>query len=85
MKGAFYGLRPASVGLIAAAGVLVARLALTDQALFQESGELLKLFRWRSILLALLLYAAMKKWKLHPAAFLALSAAVGILFRFAAG
>lgn len=85
VKGAFYGLRPASVGLIAAAGVLVARLALTDQALFQESGELLKLFRWRSILLALLLYAAMKKWKLHPAAFLALSAAVGILFRFAAG
>lgn len=85
VKGAFYGLRPASVGLIAAAGMLVARLALTDQALFQESGELLKLFRWRSILLALLLYAAMKKWKLHPAAFLALSAAVGILFRFAAG
>lgn len=85
VKGAFYGLRPASVGLIAAAGVLVARLALTDQALFQASGEFLKLFRWKSVLLALLLYAAMKKWKLHPAAFLALSAVIGILFRFAAG
>ena len=37
---AFYGLRPCSVGLIAAAGLLVVKIALFDFDLFKETGVL---------------------------------------------
>ena len=84
---AFYGLRPASTGLIAAAGFSVVLLALTDTAAYQASGSLLDLFHWKGILLAavLLFFTRVpKKTKdLHPVVYIAASAAVGILFHFA--
>lgn len=49
---AFYGLRPCSLGLIAAAGLLVVKIALFDFELFAQSGNLLDLFKLKSILLA---------------------------------
>ena len=87
VKNAFYGLRPASTGLIAAAGFSVVLLALIDTAAYQASGSLLDLFRWKGILLAavLLFFTRVpKKTKdLHPVVYIAASAAVGILFHFA--
>lgn len=87
VKNAFYGLRPASTGLIAAAGFSVVLLALTDTAGYQASGNLLDLFHWKGILLAavLLFFTRVpKKTKdLHPVVYIAASAAVGILFHFA--
>ena len=87
VKNAFYGLRPASTGLIAAAGFSVVLLALTDTAAYQASGSLLDLFHWKGILLAavlLFLTRVPKKTKdLHPVVYIAASAAVGILFHFA--
>ena len=87
VKNAFYGLRPASTGLIAAAGFSVVLLALTDTAAYQASGSLLDLFHWKGILLAavLLFFTRVpKKTKdLHPVVYIAASAAVGILFHFA--
>ncbi len=79
---AFYGLRAASIAMISAAGINVARIALVDLPAFQETGSILRLFIWKAILLALILYFAMKKVKLHPIAFIAISALVGILFHF---
>ena len=83
---AFYGLRPCSVGLIAAAGLLVVRIALFDFDLYAQSGKLLDLFRFREIILAavlLVLTRGVKKLKkLHPILFIAFSALVGILFAF---
>ena len=79
---AFYGLRAASIAMISAAGINVARIALVDLPAFQETGSILRLFVWKAILLALILYFAMKKVKLHPIAFIAISALVGILFHF---
>ena len=80
---AFYGLRAASVGLIAAACFLVVKIALLDLEAFEVSRAVTDLFRWKAILLAAVLYAAMKKFSFHPVVFLAASAVVGVVFRFA--
>ena len=68
--------------MISAAGINVAKIALFNLPAFQETGSLLQLFAWKAILLALILYFAMKKVKLHPIAFIGISALVGILFHF---
>ena len=80
---AFYGLRPASTALIAAAGIGVARITLLDEKLYYLTGSLSELFRWKHILLAVLLFFLIKKTNKHPVVYLAGSAVVGILFHFA--
>ena len=83
---AFYGLRPCSVGLIAAAGLLVVRLALLRVDAFKASGAVLDLFNWKAIALAavlLVLTRVVKQTKkLHPIVFIGLSALAGALFSF---
>lgn len=73
---AFYGLRPCSVGLIAAAGLLVAKMA------FFGSGAL----NWKGIVLAAVLIVLTrfvpKVKKFHPVVFIAFSALAGIVFGF---
>lgn len=83
---AFYGLRPCSVGLIAAAGMLVVKIALFDFDLFQKTGILLDLFRPKALLLAALLLV-LTRWvkqakKLHPIVFILGSAVIGVLLKF---
>ena len=83
---AFYGLRPCSVGLIAAAGLLVVKIALFDFDLFKQTGVLLDLFNWKAILLAAVLIVLTRYVKplkkLHPVIFILGSAALGALFAF---
>lgn len=87
VEGAFYGLRPASVGLITAAGILVVEISLMNTALYQQTGSIVDLFQWKAIVLAALLLVLtrwVKKTKgLHPVYFIAFSAVVGIVFHFA--
>ena len=82
----FYGLRPCSVGLIAAAGVLVIKLALFNTELYASTGALLDLFNFKALILAAVLLAAtrcIKKLKgLHPIVFILASAVIGIVFSF---
>ncbi len=82
VKAVFYGLRPASVGLITAAGYTVLKIALLNTKLFEESGNFLQLFRWESLLLGVAIYFIIKKWKPHPVVSIAISAAVGIVFGY---
>ena len=83
---AFYGLRPASTGLIAAAGLSVLALVLVNPGVSEGAG-ILELINLKSILLIAVLYyftAVCKKTKgLHPVCFIAASAVVGIVFQFA--
>lgn len=86
VKAAFYGLRPASGGLIAAAGLSVAAIALlhTDTL---ESGFGLGFFNIKALILAVVLLA-LTRWikptkKLHPVVFIVFSAVIGIVFNFA--
>ena len=83
---AFYGLQPCSVGLIAAAGLLVLKISLFDFASFGQTGKLVDLFEFKAIVLALVLLFCtryVKKLKdLHPIVFIAASAVLGILLSF---
>ena len=83
---AFYGLRPCSVGLIAAAGLLVVKIALFDVDLYKQTGMLMNLFQWKAIALAAVLIVLTRYVKplkkLHPVFFILGSAAVGALFSF---
>ena len=83
---AFYGLRPCSVGLIAAAGVLVVKIALLDFDLYAKTGSLADVFRWKCIALAAVLFVLTnyvpKLKKVHPIFFILASAAVGVAFSF---
>ena len=80
---AFYGLRPASAGLIAAAGFSVVMLALVREDAFKASGNILDLFSWKGLALAAVIWVLtnlVKKTKdLHPIFYIAASAVVGIL------
>ena len=82
VEGAFYGLRPASIAMITAAGINVAKVALVDLGAYQESGNLGDLFLWKAILLGVLIFIGQKKLKWSPVLFIAISAVVGIVFRF---
>lgn len=86
VEAAFYGLRPASTGLIAAAGVTVASIALLNVDLFRSTGAAADLFQWKALALAAVILV-LTNWvkptkKLHPIVFIALSAAAGALFHF---
>ena len=70
----FYGLRAASCALIASAGLVVVKIAFF--------GETYKDFFWQGALMALILYFAIKKLKWHPVIFIAISAIIGIIFKF---
>lgn len=81
VKKVFYGLRPASTALIAAAGLGVAKISLLNLELFKESGSFLDLFHWKCIVLAIAVYVGVKKFKKHPIMYIALSALIGIVFQ----
>ena len=82
----FYGLRPCSIGLIAAAGVLVIKLALFYTELYASTGAIADLFNVKALILAAVLLAAtrcIKKLKgLHPIVFILASDVIGIVFSF---
>ena len=90
---AFYGLRPASTGLIGAAcaGVMLQVIAGITSA-SQADSILMKFswdgaISWRGIILALVLLVFtryIKKTKdLHPIVFIGVSAVIGVVFHFA--
>ena len=83
VNNAFYGLRPASTGLITAAAFSVITSILVFPNLIMK-GDFLAAFNWKGLLLAALLWLCTnvikktKKW--HPIVFIGLSAVVGIVF-----
>ena len=85
---AFYGLRPCSVALISAAGLLVAKITFLNQEILQSDtlSTITGLFQWKAVVLAVLLLIATRGIKplkrLHPVVFIAVSAVIGILFSF---
>lgn len=81
VKRAFYGLRPASIAMITAALLNVIAVSLVDLDAFRASGQPLQLLRPIPIAMAVILFFAMRKIKLHPILFLAASAAAGIVLQ----
>ena len=77
---AFYGLRPAVTGLIAAATFEVFKLTILRPDAFGQTGGLSRLFDWGALVLFAVVFVALMKTRLHPALFIALGAAAGVLF-----
>lgn len=77
---AFYGLRPASTGLIAAAGIGV----VVSNLFYTANGFSLAAVNWKGWILAVVIWLLSNKvkWtkKLHPIVFIGISAVAGILF-----
>jgi len=77
---AFYGLRPASTGLIAAAGLGVAM----SNLFYADAGFSLAAINWKGWILAVVVWLLTNKVKktrgLHPIVFIGLSAIAGIVF-----
>ncbi len=78
---AFYGLRPASTGLIAAAGISV---VVSNLITLGGTAEHTFSLNWKGLILAAVLWLFSNKVKktkgLHPIMFIGISAVVGVLF-----
>lgn len=84
VEGAFYGIRPASTGLIAAAGITVAIGALLRTDAWTGWSRFWTVLDWRAIVLAVVIFIVSKRFKkLHPAFLILIGAAAGAVFRFA--
>lgn len=87
VSAAFYGLRPASAALIAAAGVSVLTVSILNVDLFTATGAFSDLIQWKSLVLAAIILVLTNfvkpTKKLHPIVFIAVSAVVGVVFGFA--
>lgn len=81
---AFYGLRPAVTGLIASAGAGVLVGALFHSAKLEELrlSALGSMVGIKECILFVILLFATNKWKRHPVFYIAVGAAVGIVFYF---
>ena len=79
---AFYGLRPASIAMISAAGINVAKIALVRMSELGSGGSPVRFFNIPALILAAAIFTASRKLKWHPVVFIAISALVGIVFRF---
>ncbi len=77
---AFYGLRAASVGLIASACLGVAKIAFFN--LDATGNELLSYINIKSIILSVIIFICVSKFKkIHPIFFILAAAVIGIIFQ----
>lgn len=81
VNAAFYGLRPASTAMVAAAGIGVAVLTF-----YRAAGAGLAVVDWKALALAAVILV-LTRWvkatkKLHPIVFILASAVVGVVFQF---
>ncbi|MBQ1243529.1 MAG: chromate transporter [Clostridia bacterium] len=79
---AFYGLRAASIALVASACLGVAKIAFWNAELMAESGSVFAAVDYKSIILSAVIFFCVTKFKkLHPIALILFSAVVGILLK----
>lgn len=81
----FSGLRPASTGLIAAAGLSVAQIALLTGAAWTGWNSLAAIINWKGVILAAAVFVCMQVKalkKLHPIVYIAAAAVIGVVFQF---
>mgnify|MGYP003302808566 CR=1 FL=1 len=77
----FYGLRAASLGLIASACLGVAKNAFFSADAFSQGADFFAAVDYKSIILSALIFFGIQKFKkLHPIVFIAASAVAGVVF-----
>lgn len=79
---AFYGLRPASVGLIASIGITVGKIVLINSD-WKIADGLAAMVNYKALILGILVFAGTVTFKkVHPVVFIIISAVAGIVFAF---
>ena len=79
---AFYGLRAASIGLVASACLGVAKLAFWSSEIMAETGSVFAAVNYKSIILSAVIFFCITKFKkLHPIALILFSAVVGVALK----
>ena len=78
---AFRGLRPASLALISVACLQITRVALLREDLYALTGSLTDLLNPLMLLMAIVLFLLIRKFKWHPLFFIAISAVAGIILK----
>lgn len=81
VNNAFYGLRPASIALIASAGVSIFLNSMFTVDLFRVTNSFQNLFNFPNIILGIFIYIGIKKFDLHPIVYIAIAAVIGVVFK----
>jgi len=74
----FAGLRPGATGLIAAAAYSVIKLGLYNTT---HTG-MADFIKWKELILFVVLFALIRKFKWHPVLYIAVAGAIGVVFNF---
>lgn len=79
---AFYGLRAASLGLIAAALLSVAKIAFFGTEEFSDIASLIGAIDYKAVILSIIIFICIKKFKkVHPIVLILISGLAGIIFK----
>lgn len=79
----FYGLRPASTGLLFAAGFEIVKISILTLDKYDKTHNIFDIVSFKALILAIILYFLINKFKKSPIFYIALSAIIGIIFNFA--
>lgn len=83
IQSAFYGLRPASTALILVASIEIFKISFLNVTNFSVTlSKAYLILNWKAILFGVILFFLMKKFKLHPAFYIVISALIGIIVKF---
>lgn len=79
----FYGLRPASTGLLLAAGFEIVKISILTLNKYEETHNITDILSIKALILAGILFFFIRKYKKSPIFYIIASAIVGIIFNFA--
>lgn len=82
VEAVFNGLRPSVVGLIAVAGFEVIKIALLNIELYEVTHNITDILYIKGIILFIILFYAIRKFKKHPVVYIGIAALIGIIFKF---
>ncbi|HHD2753959.1 TPA: chromate transporter [Clostridium perfringens] len=78
----FYGLRPASTGLLLAAGFEIVKISILTLDKYDKTHDIFDIVSFKALILAVILYFLINKFKKSPIFYIAISAIIGIIFNF---
>ncbi len=79
----FYGLRPASTGLLLAAGFEIVKISILTLNKYAETHKIEDILSIKALILAGILFFFIRKYKKSPIFYIIASAIVGVIFNFA--
>ncbi|ODS49821.1 MAG: Chromate transport protein [Halanaerobium sp. 4-GBenrich] len=82
VESAFSGIRPAVAGLIASAAFELAQGGIFELNKLQLNQNFKDFFDYKSLLLLVFIFIAIRKFKQHPIVYIVFAAVIGIIFKF---